>query len=604
MTGITYISALPVAASVGLTDIVPITQGSTGANTGTTRQATIGQVLTGGLGVYNVETYGAVGDGTTDDSPALVLAMAAAVAAGGGTILFPRAVTYRLASAIQPPYTGNPYPQQKPLRITGVGAAFNSYLIDWSAVTGGTVLDLRYDGSSTSVAKIDTRGGGSLEIDNLTLACSAGLTTPFVWTTNTRLYLHDLRIIGNTALSGVGCVQQAIQLGGATAASTTLYGILSTNGFQGYGSAIERVQFSHIETCIGWGGSANGVQVLNCVVDVTCGSADAQGAPYVFQGVGLIGSPSGNVIRDGIIELTYYPYGVSFTAGGASNNQLNIIDGVGFYDEASGAPTLGGVYYGTNAKYNTLRPSFWDTVLNGLQISNGGPEAASNNFFPPPAFASTQAAGWNVTGAAAVSGTLSVGNTSAGNRIDAGDGAGVEIGQINGGSSGSGAGGSWWIKHAGAYAGSFGTYSATVGGTYSAVMLAHGNAGLNLGSGAVYNAVQIAATSVVVNVLEYLTAANTITAFAGGGQASATLLTAQVVRVQTVATAADSVKLPPTTTPGLVVYLTNGAANSMQVFGSNTDTINDVATATGVAHAGGLTAIYSSPAPGLWYRNT
>jgi len=517
MTNLTYISQLAAASSVAAADIVPITQGSSGAGTGTTRKASIGQIVTGALGVYNVETYGAVGDGTTDDSPALVLAMAAAVAAGGGTILFPRAVTYRLASAIQPPYTGNPYPQQKPLRITGAGAAFNSYLINWSAVTGGTVLDLRYDGSGSAVAKIDTRGGGYLEIDNLTLACSAGLTTPFVWTTNTRLYLHDLRIIGNTALSGVGCVQQAIQLGGNTAASTTLYGILSTNGFQGYGTAIERVQFSHLETCVGWGGSANGVQVLNCVVDTTCGSADAQGAPYVFQGVGLIGSPSGNVIRDGIIELTYYPYGVSFTAGGANSNQLNIIDGVGFYDEVSGVPSLGGVYYGTNAKYNTLRPSFWDTVLNGLQIANGGPEAASNNFFPPPAFASTQAAGWNVTGAATVSGTLSVGNTSANSRIDAGDGAGAEIVGINGGASGSGAGGSYWIKNGGSYVGSFGNYSTTVGGTFSASMLLHANNGMFIGSGATYNVLQISSTAILSAVLQSSTSyANDAAAAAGG----------------------------------------------------------------------------------------
>jgi hypothetical protein len=73
-----------------------------------------------------------------------------------------------------------------------------------------------------------------------------------------------------------------------------------------------------------------------------------------------------------------------------------------------------------------------------------------------------------------------------------------------------------------------------------------------------------------------------ITAFAGGGQTNAVLLTAQYNRIDTVATAADSVKLPPPTYIGQEVeVMNNAAANSMQVFGSGTDTINGVATATG-----------------------
>ncbi len=99
-----------------------------------------------------------------------------------------------------------------------------------------------------------------------------------------------------------------------------------------------------------------------------------------------------------------------------------------------------------------------------------------------------------------------------------------------------------------------------------------------------------------------------ITAHAGGGQASATALTATIDSVDTVATAADSVALP-LAVAGLVRYVTNNTANSMQVFGSGTDTINigagDVATATGVAQAANKSAIYfcikSAPA-GKWER--
>lgn len=101
----------------------------------------------------------------------------------------------------------------------------------------------------------------------------------------------------------------------------------------------------------------------------------------------------------------------------------------------------------------------------------------------------------------------------------------------------------------------------------------------------------------------YASSADAITAYAGGGQTNAVGLTAMINRVSTVATAADSVKLPPSEV-GLSITVINGAAsNSMQVFGAGTDTINDVATATGVAQAAGKTAVYTCPVAGKWYRN-
>lgn len=95
-------------------------------------------------------------------------------------------------------------------------------------------------------------------------------------------------------------------------------------------------------------------------------------------------------------------------------------------------------------------------------------------------------------------------------------------------------------------------------------------------------------------------------AHAGGGQGSALLLSAQYNRVDTVGTAADSVRLPPPTYIGQEVEVMNNAgANSMQVFGSGTDTINGVATATGVAQAAGKFAMYKASSVGTaaaWHR--
>ena len=64
-----------------------------------------------------------------------------------------------------------------------------------------------------------------------------------------------------------------------------------------------------------------------------------------------------------------------------------------------------------------------------------------------------------------------------------------------------------------------------------------------------------------------------ITAFAGGGQTSATALSASssVHVLSTVASAADSVKLP-TTYKGALVFVRNGGANSANVFPQSSGT--------------------------------
>lgn len=97
-----------------------------------------------------------------------------------------------------------------------------------------------------------------------------------------------------------------------------------------------------------------------------------------------------------------------------------------------------------------------------------------------------------------------------------------------------------------------------------------------------------------------------LTAHAGGGQGSALALTALVNVISTVGTAADSVALPAPSKVGQVIVVVNAAAaNSMQVFGSGTDTINGVATGTGVAQAAGKTGIYFATTTGAgaaWWR--
>lgn len=91
-----------------------------------------------------------------------------------------------------------------------------------------------------------------------------------------------------------------------------------------------------------------------------------------------------------------------------------------------------------------------------------------------------------------------------------------------------------------------------------------------------------------------------ITANAGGGQGAAFQITTQTARVTTVATAGDSIKLPASN-PGCEIVIINHGANPMQVYGSSTDTIDDIATATGVSQMANSFVIYSCTTVGKWY---
>ncbi len=95
-----------------------------------------------------------------------------------------------------------------------------------------------------------------------------------------------------------------------------------------------------------------------------------------------------------------------------------------------------------------------------------------------------------------------------------------------------------------------------------------------------------------------------LTAHAGGTQAAGLALdgskTVHVVTV--VATDADSILLPLALGEGAVHYVYNAdAGQDLQVFGSGTDTIDGVATATGIPQGEGKTFVYVDYAAGKWF---
>ncbi len=103
-------------------------------------------------------------------------------------------------------------------------------------------------------------------------------------------------------------------------------------------------------------------------------------------------------------------------------------------------------------------------------------------------------------------------------------------------------------------------------------------------------------------VVQVVDANTSVTAFAGGGQASATALINSFTVVDAVVTIGDSVKLPGTFFSSSLVYIKNDAANSCDVFPASGDDLG-AGTNTAEALAGGDFVVYiATGASSTWTK--
>lgn len=259
--------------------------------------------IRGGRPWFDVSAFGAIGDGVTDDSAAVISAIQAAYNAGGGIVVFPRG-TYLILSQLAIPNDGASVPSQPSIRLTGAGSAMAS-ADNGANITprSGTILDLR---NNATTAKIDTRGAGYLEIDHLTLKDGGSDAAAFVLTTNTVLHIHDCEFYGTTAASnGVSALNDGIILGGT---GTNIDGT-ATSGFQGYGTVIRDNFFNNIKRAVLGQTFCNGVQIVNNTV--WKGSGYATGGAFEFTGVNNPGYCTGCYLAGNLIEITFYQYGIN-----------------------------------------------------------------------------------------------------------------------------------------------------------------------------------------------------------------------------------------------------------------------------------------------------
>lgn len=321
-------------------------------------------------GHASVGWFGAEGNGTTDDSTAVLDTVQAVVTAGGGTINFPPGTFKMLSQFTFPAVNDTP---QVPLKLQGEGAAWDSDLIDLNAV-GSSTLDLRYNGT---VAKLLATYHGLLEITGLAFTDNGTSSLPYVYSTHTTLYIHENSFKGNPSKTGLTADQDAIVLGGTT---TTNTGNPATDPFSGYGTAIDHNFFQIIRRGIYLRKNANGVAITNNVWDINCG-ADATAGAIEFLDIDSIG----NYMARNLIECINYIYPIQL-----NSSRRNTFVGNFFYDNSTSGPRqLIALYHGDttsppfDAGFNTIFGGWMElTIVSSFPTTNGvwKDENTSNQF--------------------------------------------------------------------------------------------------------------------------------------------------------------------------------------------------------------------------------
>jgi hypothetical protein len=311
--------------------------------------------------VINVKDYGAKGDGVTDDTAAFTAAIAAAMTTGQGLQI--SAGTFRIDGQIVIANDGATPPTQKPLKVRGAGAYASGR---GTAVNGGTVLDMRFSGA---YGKLVTSGLGLLEIEGVTFKDSAGTTTPWLYTTNTTLRVHDSAFVGTK--TGTACDQDAIVLGGTQPIEGQ--GGLD-HGFQGYGTVIRDNFFDRVRRAVYLRVYANATTIADNTIWRNSGG-DATSAAIEVEGyAGTVAEfDSGGMISGNLIEMPGYAWGIRLTRA----IRFALI-GNNFYDPST--PSQAMIRFETGAYQNTIIDGYGSNDISGTpMVSYANPSETPGN---------------------------------------------------------------------------------------------------------------------------------------------------------------------------------------------------------------------------------
>jgi len=266
--------------------------------------------------IFNADAYGIFPDGS-DQTSSIQALLDTIYDRGGGIIQF-KAGTYLVNGVLRPKtnYNGLNIPQTPDMVIRGVGSMQSG---NGQKPIGGTILDMRYQGDT--IGCFQFRGTGKVSISDITfLKGATSLTNTFIHSTLTTLHIHDCAFLGFSAASR----NRAIVLGGNTAFVSSP-DTSAEIGFQGYGTVIENNYFNWISTGVMLQTYANGIVIKNNNFWNQCGGF----AAIWFSAKN--DTNAGNVVRDNLIEMNNYTYGIYLGVNSVSNtiSDNNFFDGPG-----------------------------------------------------------------------------------------------------------------------------------------------------------------------------------------------------------------------------------------------------------------------------------
>lgn len=235
--------------------------------------------------------------GATDYTSQMNAAIAAAHAASGGVVQLPGGTIKLTSGAVVFPNDGvTPVSGQKTILIRGTGS---TRIGNFDTPTAGTTIVFH---GSSPVAHIDTRGMGLLQIEDVTLTTDDTTGTPFIRSTNTVLLISKVRFLGPVVADPTACVTDAIVLGGTGPNGT--FDMTVDARFQGYGTVIERCEFSRIRRGVLGQAAANSIVVRDCYWHKDCGGS----AALEIHSYG--NESSAWHVAGNCIEVTYYTHAV------------------------------------------------------------------------------------------------------------------------------------------------------------------------------------------------------------------------------------------------------------------------------------------------------
>lgn len=241
---------------------------------------------------YNVQNYGAKGDGSTDDTSAISATITACLAGGGGVVFFP-AGTYITSSQVT--IGGN----NVTLMGTGIGSVVKAkstadftLMLYATGRTGLCIKDMVFDANQASRVGILTGIGGAISLSTC--------TDCFV------INVIVKNTIGYTAISAAAFALNGtrIQAIGCTAEDCGIAGKTS-DGFFTAGTQILTVG------CIAKNATDTGFVISN---GQQCGIGDCT-AIGCGAGAAIVGASSGDTKGNFIDGLTVYDYAAGTTGG-------------------------------------------------------------------------------------------------------------------------------------------------------------------------------------------------------------------------------------------------------------------------------------------------